>query len=560
MRLRPNLNSITNRLIIMGMVLLIIGALSRVFLLADFLRADIDKQASSQLVALAQYVAKDIDQDIMERRDFLTRVTNKFPLPLLQNPQQLRRWLSERHDINPLFSKGIFVLDVSGTALIDYPALPGRAGASYANSEYFQRALKGTFVIGRPVIGSATKVPVVPMAMPVLDSMGKIRAILVGMSELQSPNFLEMIYSTRIGATGGLLLVSPRDKLFVGASDASMILTPTPTLGVNKLHDQAMNGFRGVGVTVNARGIEELAAFASVSSSGWFVVARLPTKEAYAPVTHLRLFVIKNTAIIIPLFILFMVLMLRHMMRPLMNAAKHADQMTQGKIPFEPLPVVRHDEVGHLTDAFNRVLSKLLESRAELEHMAHHDTLTGLPNRQLLADRVEQALARAKRNQMQVAVLFLDLDGFKPINDQFGHKAGDMALREVARRLSDIVRREDTVARVGGDEFVILLTDLNDNARNTAKFVANKCLAAFQQPFNINHHSCQLGTSIGIALSTGRNECDSDKLLIAADHAMYKAKKAGRSQLYWADECSTCLSTDHLSDCGANLVDIKRIE
>jgi diguanylate cyclase (GGDEF)-like protein len=402
--------------------------------------------------------------------------------------------------------------------------------------------MKGEPVIGSPVIGRASNVPVLPMAMPLRDGTGKVQAVLVGISGLYSSNFLEALYTTHIGKAGGLLLISPRDKLFVGSSDASMVLKPTPKEGRNQLLDQAMKGFRGVGVTVNARDSDELAAFASVPSSGWFVVARLPTREAFAPVSHLHNYFLKNMAIILPLFFIIMVFTLRRVLRPLMNAARHAEQMTLGEIPLEPLPVVRNDEVGHLTIAFNRLLSKLLASRTELEHIAHHDALTGLPNRQLLADRMKQALARAQRNQGQVAVLFLDLDGFKPINDGMGHEAGDAALREVAKRLGGVMRREDTLARVGGDEFVILLSDLNENVREAAEFVANKCLEVFRQPFVIHNKSCQLGTSIGIALGDG--ECDPDKLLIAADQAMYQAKEAGRGQFCWADECKLCSGGD----------------
>lgn len=217
-----------------------------------------------------------------------------------------------------------------------------------------------------------------------------------------------------------------------------------------------------------------------------------------------------------------------------MDAARLADRMTLDEIPLEPLPVVRNDEVGHLTAAFNRVLSKLLESRTDLERIAHHDMLTGLPNRRLLADRMQQALAHAQRSQKQVALLFLDLDGFKPINDELGHEAGDVALCEVAGRLREVVRREDTLARVGGDEFVILLSSLNDNAKGVAELVANKCLKVFQQPFIIYDQARQLGTSIGIAISHG--ECSPDQLLIAADEAMYRAKEAGRGRFVWANE------------------------
>lgn len=550
MKFRPNFNSITSRLILLGMVLLIVGALGRIFILTDFLREDVTELTSAQLLTMANHVAQDIDRDIVERRELLERIAAKLSLTSLHNPQQLRQWLGERHDFNPLFSLGLFVVDTSGVALVDYPVLPDRVGKSYADRDYFQQAMKGEFAIGKPVIGPAANVPVLPMAMPLRDHAGKILAVLVGISALHSPNFMAALYSGQIGATGGLLLISPRDKVFVDSSDASMTLKPMPNEGVNKLLDQAIQGFRGTGLTVNARGVEELAAFVSVPSSGWFIVASLPTGEAFGPVTRLREFVLDNTVIILPAFLLFMVFAMRHLMRPLMKAAQQADRMTRGEIPFEPLQVVRNDEVGHLTTAFNRVLSKLLESRSELQYIAHHDPLTGLPNRQLLADRMGQALARAQRSEGSVAVLFLDLDGFKSINDEFGHEAGDAALCEVADRLRDVVRLEDTLARVGGDEFVILLSDLNTHAKDAAELVANKCLLVFQQPFVISDHACKLGTSIGIAI--GNSECVADKLLIAADQAMYRAKEMGRGKFCWANECKVCLAEGQQFACGVH--------
>ena len=454
-------------------------------------------------------------------------------MPLLHNQEQLQTWLSERYDINPLFSSGLFIIDRSGIVLADYPVLPGRVNLSLADRDYFQQAIKGEFIIGCPIFGRISKVPLLPMALPLRDSAGNVQAVLVGASALQSKNFMDALYTTRIGTTGSLVVVSPRDKLFIGSSeDLNITLKPTPNPGVHPQHDQAMKGFRGVGIDTNARGIEELAAIASIPSSGWFIVARLPTAEIFISITHLWHFILKNILIVSPIFLFSAVLLLRHQLRPLMDAAQHADRMTRGEIPLQSLPVVRNDEVGHLTMAFNRVLSKLLESRADLERMAHHDTLTGLPNRRLLADRMQQALNRVQRSQRHIALLFLDLDGFKPLNDQLGHAAGDAALCKVAERLCAVVRGEDTVARVGGDEFVILLSDLNTDARAAAELVANKCLGVFQQPFVIHNQAYRLGTSIGIVI--GHGKCSPDQLLLAADQAMYRAKEAGRGRFFWA--------------------------
>ena len=335
------------------------------------------------------------------------------------------------------------------------------------------------------------------------------------------------------------MLISPRDKLFVAASKPDMVLKPTPPPGVNPLHDRAMAGYRGSGVTIVAAGIEEVSAMASVPSTGWFVVARLPTAEAFSAVAKAQRYVIYNGLVVSSIFLLLVTAILIAVFRPLLRAADHADRMTRGELPLEPLHVARDDEVGHLTAAFNRLLAKLHASQLELTHLAHHDALTGLPNRVLLADRMSQALARAQRNGTRLALLFLDLDGFKEINDTHGHEAGDAALAEVARRLTAIVRETDTLARVGGDEFVVVMGDLDRAehlAADAAGAVAAKCIEALEQPFPLKGQVHALGVSIGMALGDGHGSPDA--LLKAADGAMYQAKQSGGRRYILAEPAS----------------------
>ncbi len=170
----------------------------------------------------------------------------------------------------------------------------------------------------------------------------------------------------------------------------------------------------------------------------------------------------------------------------------------------------------------------LRRSEDRFRTLAHHDTLTGLPNRVLFQDRLARALADARGHEHSAALLFLDLDGFKAINDTHGHDAGDLLLRLVAQRLRGCVRDGDTVARLGGDEFTLLLPDIR-SAQNAA-VVARKILDDLTAPVTVAGHSVQVTASIGVGLYPS-DGADADVLLHNADLAMYRAKSRGKNTI-----------------------------
>ena len=187
------------------------------------------------------------------------------------------------------------------------------------------------------------------------------------------------------------------------------------------------------------------------------------------------------------------------------------------------------DDQGELlgTVGCARDITERKASEAFVQHLAHHDVLTDLPNRSLLTDRLRQALAQVRRDRGKLAVLFLDLDRLKPVNDTLGHDIGDQLLKATANRLREIVTREsDTVARLGGDEFVILLQRVNKESDAAA--VAEKILRALSQPFSINRHAVSISASIGVAIYPQHGD-EADTLLKNADAAMYRAKHGGRN-------------------------------
>src|SRR5436309_12057425 len=170
-------------------------------------------------------------------------------------------------------------------------------------------------------------------------------------------------------------------------------------------------------------------------------------------------------------------------------------------------------------------------AQEQMEYQAYHDALTGLPNRLLFRDRIDIALAHAKRHRTAAAVMFLDLDQFKLVNDSLGHTVGDALLQEVATRLVLSIRADDTVARMGGDEFTVLLTDVKDSGSSAV--VAQKLLDSISQPMVIEGHELYVTTSIGIARSP-EDGLDAETLLKRADGAMYRAKEAGRNNFQFA--------------------------
>lgn len=227
----------------------------------------------------------------------------------------------------------------------------------------------------------------------------------------------------------------------------------------------------------------------------------------------------------------------------------------------------RGDELGELAKSFidmnnaiNQKIGQINEINASLEEkieqrtrqlrsankallkLARHDGLTGLPNRQLLNDRLEQALVAAKRDKTRVAVMFIDLDKFKPINDTHGHATGDLLLIEVAKRIQDCIRESDTVSRVGGDEFIVLLPVTQ--SLQDAGGVAEKIRLALNLPFELAGNSMHISCSIGIAIYPEHGS-DENALLRNADIAMYEAKRSGRNAVV---SCQTDPSVNQPTD------------
>jgi diguanylate cyclase (GGDEF)-like protein len=192
----------------------------------------------------------------------------------------------------------------------------------------------------------------------------------------------------------------------------------------------------------------------------------------------------------------------------------------------------------------HKLAEQVQTAKVQLEHLVQHDALTGLPNRILLQDRLGQAIELARRQSRQLAVMFLDLDQFKHINDSLGHAVGDQLLRSVAQRLVGCVRHSDTISRQGGDEFVLLLSHIE--RAEDARISAQKMLASLALPHRIDQHDLHIGASIGISIYPADGQ-DVETLIKSADAAMYSAKENGRNNYKFFEQSMNILAVQRQS-------------
>jgi len=288
-----------------------------------------------------------------------------------------------------------------------------------------------------------------------------------------------------------------------------------------------------------------------------YLFAVLPHAELLAAGRRVAVIVAAITlmAILITGACLFLALHLL-VIRPLQRLEILSKEIGRGQ-----LDVKHHlrsgDEIGELARAFQDMAQNLRNSDEQIRFIAYHDSLTGLPNRAMFREYLNHVIADARRNGRQFALLFLDIDDFKRVNDTLGHQAGDRLLQDSTERLSQYLRRsdyvarsgsfgepEDLLARLGGDEFVILLPNIKDP--HAASSLASRLIAALAQPLNINEHEFYVSASIGITLYPSDGK-DADELIKNADIAMYHAKKQGKNDYQFYLESMNVIAHERLN-------------
>lgn len=388
--------------------------------------------------------------------------------------------------------------------------------------------------------------PSVILAMPVVDTAGHAAGVVVINTDLNS------VFAT-------LAADLPKDyQLFLANGKGDYLIHPDPTLafGFDKgrralVQDEFAATRDLVGGKVSHMVVEVsdgryadapiVASFVgrtvkiSSDEDSFILGLAQPLTQVLEQSNRLGTVVLRLVIGLCLACVLLATLVARAVTRPInaMGAAVQGFARDHQSVPVQNLAVGRRDEIGVLARSFQQMqneirqqLEDLQENRGELEHMARHDVLTGLPNRRAFQERLDHALSRAQRSGERFALFFIDVDNFKSINDRWGHDGGDALLKIVALRLVATTRKVDAIARMGGDEFVVLLD--NPAQREDVANIAEKLLESVRAPILHCGHELQIGFSIGISLypEDGRTAAE---LLASADHAMFDAKDAGRN-------------------------------
>ncbi|WP_415753263.1 diguanylate cyclase domain-containing protein [Pseudomonas leptonychotis] len=484
------------------------------FMMVDRLDRDMQNRAA-MLQVIGKLRALSQPDDITEIRVLLDRLQTEFPSIA---------WIG--------------YTDVKGTVLASSDGV--LEGASIAQRPVFLQAQKQVFIgdVHEAVLlakllpnptGEAMKF--VDISLPVFAADGSLAGVLA--------SHLSWSWAEEVR----LAILEPIQKrrnveFFVIGQDRTVLLAPKEMIG-QRLHLPALNdvaqGKDLWAVQEWPDGKQYLTGLAlsqghmDYKGLGWTVIARQQLDEAYAPARETRRYILLWGIGLALLFALVGWLVAGYFTRPLRQIAEAADRLSAGEISMIPaLKGTR--EIETLSDSIRHLVDSLTHHQTALgvmENLAHHDALTGLPNRVALESYLPRAQQRSQANSNCLALFYLDLDGFKPINDQFGHAAGDLVLREVAIRLRGCLREGDLVARLGGDEFLMVLQVPGGEALAQAQLVAERTLGALNAPIDLGNHQVKVGCSIGGALWP-LDTSNLSEALELADRALYRAKHTGK--------------------------------
>lgn len=328
----------------LGLFLLSIGVITYQF--TGHLRQELEVSLFNQQFSEVSFVAERIDSAVKLRIESLSMIANSITPQMMANRTLLSDFLAERKAIYKLCTLGVVVIGADGQGIADFPEVEGRGSASFTHTDFYRQVMAtAQATIARPSVGRLVKEPRLVIAVPIFGKDKQIAGVFAGVISLSNDSLLSDFNISVHPNTSGYLVVSPRDKLFVAATDKSRVLEALPVPGIDKMHDRYMSGFEGSGIAVNSFGEEELSSAKQIPSAGWFVVGVMPTAKAFQRISHIRNEAVQVAGLVALLVTALLWLFLRHELSPLQRSAKRIRELDGNKtlvtIPLEGSPEIR---------------------------------------------------------------------------------------------------------------------------------------------------------------------------------------------------------------------------
>ncbi len=360
--------SLTTRVTLFTLVIFLASIWALAFYASRILREDMQRQLGEQQFATASFMAAEISSDLDSRLRILEKVAGIISPVVLGNTPALQTLLEQRLILQGRFNSSVFATRLDGTVMAEVPRSVGRIGSNFKDVDTVAAALKdGKASIGLPVNGNQLMARTICVVVPIRDPQGKVIGALAGVTNLGMPSFLDRFTEHRYGKTGGYLLISPKHRLIVTATDKTRILERQPASGSNPVIDRFLQGQEGTTVMVNPHGVEILVSAKAVPASGWVLSVVLPTPEAFAPIRVMEHRVLWATIFLTLLAGVLTWWMLRRQLAPMLVAARTLSTLAESNQPPQPLPITSQDEIGELIAGFNHLLENLRQREEALK-------------------------------------------------------------------------------------------------------------------------------------------------------------------------------------------------
>jgi len=373
----PPWGSLKVRATVFTVAVFVLGIWALSLFVSRSLQTEMAQLLGEQQLSVVTSVAKNVNDDLINRLQALETIAKEMDDALLARPADLQSRLEQRPLLQLLFNGGVWVAGLDGTVIADVPLAAQRIGVNYMDRDFIAGVLKqGQPIIGRPVMGKKLKSPLFNIAVPVRDAQGRVTGVLAGVIDLGKPNFLDKITRSPYGRSGGYVLIAAQSRLMITATDKSRIMEPLPAVGVNEWVDRFASGYEGSAVSPNPRGVNVLVSGKGVPAAGWYVLATLPTTEAFAPLHHRQQRLLWATLLLTVLTGALTWLVLRRQLAPLVTTADAMTMLANSKEIPQALPDTQHGEIGQLVTGFNRILQTWTQREAALQDSQQNLAIT----------------------------------------------------------------------------------------------------------------------------------------------------------------------------------------